>query len=243
MASSDTQSEPIMLLERIVIGVDFNAASVAAARWTARSFAPQAELVLIHCVPSGNPSAKGVEESITRAGRKLEALREELGYDRTRTEVCVGIPWDCIAEAAARVDADLVVVGPHNRYPQSIDEMGSTPDALVYRSCAPVLLSTGDLRGPPRRLLLSVQGLEVSAFVFEWARAVEARSGAQLSVVHLDVVLCDAAVEQELTSSSPRWDAPVDGFPPYDRRSTSSPPAIRRLFQEARRAGLTGAAR
>jgi nucleotide-binding universal stress UspA family protein len=241
--ASEPQSETIMLLDRIVIGVDFNAASVAAARWTARSFAPQAELVLIHCVPSGNPSAKGVEESIARAGRKLEALREELGYDRTRTGVCVGIPSDCIAEAAARVEADLVVVGPHNRYPQSIDEMGSTPEALVSRSCAPVLVSTGDLRGPPRRLLLSVQGLEVSAFVFEWARAVEARSGAQLSVVHLGIALCDADAEQELTSSSPRSKALADGLPRYDRLSPSSPPAIRRLFQEARRTGLTGAAR
>jgi nucleotide-binding universal stress UspA family protein len=232
-----------MLLERIVVGVDFNAASVAAARWTARSFAPEAELVLIHCVPSANTSAAGVDESITRVRRKLEAMREELGYDRASVEVYQGIPSERIAEAATRVDADLVVVGPHNRYPQTADEVGSTAEALVQRSCAPILLSTGDLPGPPRRLLLSVQGLEVSAFVFEWARAVEARCGAQLSVVHVDGALCDAEAESGLTENRPRWDTLADGFPPYDRFGTSSPPAIRRLFREARRLALAGAAR
>jgi len=90
-----------------------------------------------------------------------------------------GIPSERIAEAATRVDADLVVVGPHNRYPQTADEVGRAAEALVQRSCAPRL----------------------------------------------------------------RWDTLADGFPPYDRFGTSSPPAIRRLFHEVRRLALAGAAR
>jgi nucleotide-binding universal stress UspA family protein len=230
-----------MLLERIVVGVDFNPASVAAARWTARYLAPEAELVLIYCAPPAKPSAAGTAESIVRARRKLEGLREELGFDRVRTELVEGIPSDRIAELAARVDADLIVVGPHNRYPQIADDVGSTAERLVQRSCAPVLLSTGELRGPPRRLLLPVQGPEISPFVFEWARALEARCGARVSLVHLDVSLCDAASDNVVADVTSPWRALADDFRPYDRFGPSSPPAIRRLLHEVQRQELTAA--
>jgi len=35
---------------RVVVGVDFGSASLAAARWTARHLMPEAELVLVHVV-------------------------------------------------------------------------------------------------------------------------------------------------------------------------------------------------
>jgi nucleotide-binding universal stress UspA family protein len=39
-------------LRKIVVGVDFTDASLAAARWAATHFAPDAEIVLAHVVPS-----------------------------------------------------------------------------------------------------------------------------------------------------------------------------------------------
>ena len=254
-----------MLLDHIVVGVDFNAASVAAARWTAQSLAPEAEITLVHCIPPTKQPTIDTRRAIARARQKLEELRDELGADRVRVEVCEGIASDRIAELAARVDADLVVVGPHNRHPQTADSVGSTAERLVNRSCAPVLLATGELRGPPRRLLLPVQGPVISAFVFEWARALEARCGARVSVLHVDVARCYSGAESGL-SGTPRWRRLADGFDSNvfvdavttrepatavmsqaDRFSSdlvvlgdgtfgaSSPPVIRRLFEEAHR--------
>jgi hypothetical protein len=39
-------------LRKIVVGVDFTDASLAAARWAAAHFAPDAEIVLVHMVGS-----------------------------------------------------------------------------------------------------------------------------------------------------------------------------------------------
>ena len=255
-----------MLLDHIVVGVDFNAASVAAARWAAQSLAPEAEIILVHCVSPTKPPTTDTRRVIARARQKLEELREELGADRVRVEVCEGKASDRIAELAARVDADLIVVGPHNRHPQTTDSVGSTAERLVSRSCAPVLLATGELRGPPRRLLLPIQGPDISAFVFEWARALEARCGARCSVLHVDVARRYAGAPIGV-SGTPRWRRLADGFasnPVFvdavttrepatavmsqaDRFSSdlvvlgdgtfgsSSPPVIRRLFEEAHR--------
>lgn len=231
-----------MLLERIVVGVDFNVVSIAAARWTARSLAPEAELILVHCIPTVRPSLASPTDLIARAQRKLDGLREELGFDRVRTEVWQGPPADRIAELAERVDADLVVIGPHNRYPHSADDVGSTAELLIERSCVPVLLSAGEVDGPPRRLLLPVQGLEVSAFVFEWARALEARCGAQISIVHVDLTPCRPKAEASLTGEFARWPTDDDAVRSYDGAAYSSPPAIRRLFHEARRSDLASSA-
>lgn len=46
-----------MKIRRIVVGVDFREPSVAAARWTARELAPDAEIVLLHVVDVPRPPA------------------------------------------------------------------------------------------------------------------------------------------------------------------------------------------
>ena len=40
-----------MELQRIVVGIDFSDASLAVARWVAKTLAPDAELLLVHVVP------------------------------------------------------------------------------------------------------------------------------------------------------------------------------------------------
>ena len=204
-----------MLLERIVVGVDFGPASLAAARWAAQSLAPEAEIVLVHCVSPTKVATVGAESATSRARHRLEVLRQELGSARTRVEVTDGNPAMRIAAAADRLDADLIVVGPHNHYPQTEARVGSTADELVHLSCTPVLLATGELRGPPRRLLLPVQGPDISAFVFEWARAIEARCDARISIVHVDVARCYGdATEKVSSDQAPRWRRVADGFEP-----------------------------
>lgn len=215
-----------MLLERIVVGVDFGPASLAAARWTAQCLAPEAEIILVHCVTPTKVAA--IETAASRARQRLETLRQELGSARTRIELSEGDPAMRIAEAAARLDADLIVVGPHNHFPQTEVKVGSTADELVHRSCTPVLLATGELRGPPRRLLLPVQGPDISAFVFEWARAIEARCNARISIVHVDVAPCYGGATEKVTADeAPRWRRVADGFEPstvfVDAVTTSEP--------------------
>src|SRR5690606_28649106 len=44
-------------LEKVVAGIDFSDASVAAVRWTSRWFAPDAELILVHVLDVPKPPA------------------------------------------------------------------------------------------------------------------------------------------------------------------------------------------
>jgi nucleotide-binding universal stress UspA family protein len=186
-----------MRLERIVIGVDFGAASAAAARWTARSLAPDAELTLVHCIAAAGrplPWASPVGDDVAA---HLAALRLELAPSRTRVEVRIGDPADGIAAVADELHADLIVVGPHNRRSLHDDEIGSTAERLVARSSLPVLLATGEMAGPPRRLLVPVTGGDVSTHVVAWANAFAAQVELRLAVV-----LVGSAAERTIGATS-----------------------------------------
>ncbi len=174
-----------MRLERVIIGVDFGAASAAAARWTARHLAPDAELTLVHCVASDGWTPPRGSPAVDDAAACLRALRAELAPARVHVEVRSGDPAECLAAIATEVGADLVVVGPHTVRGAG-GRLGSTAERLLQRSATPVLLATGGLDGQPHRILVPVTGDDVSTTVLEWAEALEARTAVKLAVVHVD---------------------------------------------------------
>jgi nucleotide-binding universal stress UspA family protein len=210
-----------MRLERIVIGVDFGAASAAAARWTARCLAPDAELTLVHCIATTGRPLPWVSPVGDHAAARLAALRLELAPSQTRVEVRIGDPADCIAAVADELDADLIVVGPHNRRSLHDDHIGSTAERLVARSSRPVLLATGEMSGPPRRLLVPILGrADASMRVVAWARAFAAQNEFRLAVVLVGSAAQRPIGVQSGAPPSPaieRWrglagDCPAGGF-------------------------------
>lgn len=180
---------------RIVVGVDFERPSLAAAEWTARHLGAGARLVLVHV-------AAATAEADDLALRDLAA---SLGVDAA-VEVRRGDPALRLAEAAAAHDAALVVIGAHLDRRSDWDHLGTTAERLVRRSSAPVLVAAGALAGPPRVLVVPVAGDDISEGAFDWARRLGRRFDPKLAVLHLEGApsLADRPPPAD-EPSPPRW--------------------------------------
>ena len=88
-----------MQLKRIVIGVDLTNPSTDAAKWVANAFAPEAELVLLHCL---NPLLveRRVPDVRARAESSLDELRLMVGMQRSSYRIRIGDPARCLADLA-----------------------------------------------------------------------------------------------------------------------------------------------
>src|SRR5690606_23931576 len=140
-----------MKLERVVIGMDFSEPSIAAARWAALHFAPDAELVLVHSIEiqrpprflrAALPPPAELEET-TRQGaeQRLREVGLSLGAPRIWPVVREGRPADQIAAVAEERGADLIIVGEHGRSGGIRGLVGSTAEQLARSAPAPVLLA------------------------------------------------------------------------------------------------------
>jgi nucleotide-binding universal stress UspA family protein len=191
-----------MKLERVVIGIDFSAPSLEAARWTAHHFARGAELVLVHAVHIPEPPRflRGrypemdelVESARRGAEERLRGVVASLSCavcaTRVRTEVRVGEPSAVLAAAAADLGADLVVVGPHGERARPWNLLGTTAQHLVKLSPVPVLLATGvhDVHGAtPRSLLVPLADGDVTPEVLRWTRLFAERFDARVTALHV----------------------------------------------------------
>ncbi|HEX6535256.1 MAG TPA: universal stress protein [Gemmatimonadaceae bacterium] len=182
-------------LDRIVIGIDFGAPSLAAAAWIAHALAPAGELMLVHVIGAppplslGEPRPAPTEEAIHAArevaGSRLRDVAATLGDRPVRVEVRDGPPAPGIAAAAEAWGADLVAVGPHEARRPPWSAIGSTAEHLIRMSPIPVLLVTGSASGPPRRLLVPVDDGDLSAAVLEWAGAIARCFGAGITLAHV----------------------------------------------------------
>jgi universal stress protein A len=108
---------------RVLAATDFSAAAVRAVAYAvALARAVPVELHLVHVVPAGErrlqPAVDGVAavvDPVEEARRRLaEAVPPDLA-GRVHLHVESGAPADRVAELAARLDADFLVLGEHAR--------------------------------------------------------------------------------------------------------------------------------
>jgi nucleotide-binding universal stress UspA family protein len=180
-------------LDRIVIGMDFGEPALAAARWAATELAPRAEVVLVHALglepaPLGAPM-RDAAEPVAAVARDFagKGLREVAQALRRGVSVVVrdGRPAPVISEVAHGQGADLIVVGPHGGRSDRPSGIGSTAERLVRISSIPVLVASRVGPGPPRRLLVAVDDVELTPAVLEWAALFVRRDGAEVTLAHV----------------------------------------------------------
>ena len=183
-----------MKLDRVVIAIDFSERSIAAARWAAKSFAPSAELVLVHVltvprVPrflSGRYPMPGEADAWrARAQLQLRQLGRQLRSGIVWDEVRVGKPDDQVLAVARDYDADLIVVGSHRDRLALWNRLGSTAERVLRGADVPVLVVHGAPQVPPRRLLAAVDDSRAAAAVIVHAHALAARFGASGKLAHV----------------------------------------------------------
>lgn len=174
-----------MRLDSLAIGVDLTHPSARAALWAARVFAPQANVVLLHCVdPLLSEKRAAGERRLAEAA--LGDLTRQIGTHRCTYDVRVGDPARCLADLAAEVDADLIAVGAHEDHPSREPGLGSTAQRLVRCSPVPVLLCSATPSGRPRSVLLPLESAHITTGCANWTHEVAKRFGARLALVHVD---------------------------------------------------------
>lgn len=183
-----------MRLKRIVVGIDFSAPSIAAAKWVARYFTG-AHVTLVHAVfvpqpprflrgrlPAAELLIDSVEEGATT---RLEQLRSLLGSAQVDIDVRVGRPTDQLASAAREYAADLMVVGRHGEREGVWRHLGSTAERLVRVSPAPVLLAPGLHDRRPSRILVAIDDSDATPRVMAAASTLADRFGAHVTALHV----------------------------------------------------------
>jgi nucleotide-binding universal stress UspA family protein len=215
-------------LERIVVGMDFGMPSIEAARWVATTFAPGVELIMTYAldlhatdltgVP--RPSALAGPEDEDAARRQLhEVAREVAPHGAYRVEVREDGAARAILAVATECGADLVVVGPHGgrETPRGI---GTTAERLIRTSPVPLLLVSQPRPRRLQRLLVPVDGGDLTRMVLEWADFVAKRDGAQTTLLHV-VDPSTHASESSASTSDDRWLSSLAAEGPEPERTTA----------------------
>ena len=184
-----------MRLGTVVVGVDFSAASLAAAQWVGTHMAPDAEIVLVHVLPEPDappfvrvrlPSMLDVVADVVPAlYGGLRGLADLIGPDRTRIEILNGPPADGLAAAAAEWRADLVCLG-RTRSRRGSARFGATvAQRLLARTATPVLVVPSTRAAAPGRILAALDGGPSSRAVAELAWRLATTAGAATHALHV----------------------------------------------------------
>jgi nucleotide-binding universal stress UspA family protein len=206
-----------VLFRRVVVGVDFEDASLVAARWVNRYLAHEAELVLAFVreaptlpsfVRTSAARVRGWSADEAHAIRRsLLSLAELLSPGRARVELREGVTSDELARLAAEVGADLICVGRGRRWRGSARFGATTPQRLLMRSRVPVLVVAGARPALPESVLAAIDerpgGEAVPRVAVRVAAALEARLDA-LHVLEPDVV---QQLQARVRSTLPRHGA------------------------------------
>jgi len=184
-----------MTINRLLVGLDFGAASISAARWAKTWLAPNAELILAHVLePPDRPHfaqdklpPEDLLESSSReyAEARMREIAYYLGAEPMRSEFRVGKPHEELVALAGETGADLIVIGPHGGRPHTSKFLGTTAERVVRSSPVPVLVGTKPPPGPPRRILVPVDDAEITAPIVETARQLATAFQAQVTLLHV----------------------------------------------------------
>jgi nucleotide-binding universal stress UspA family protein len=184
-----------MKLNRISVGVDFSAGSLAAIRVARRIGARGTLIRLVHVIDSavffrgpnyGDPMVieRLLADMIKGAKAELEVFAEELrvGGFQVELDVRVGRPAEDIQEAA--IGTSMLVGGTHGRGFLGRVLIGSTAEELARRSVVPVLVVRESADKPIERILVAVDPTGPCHDAIVAAGALSDRLGVPLEAIH-----------------------------------------------------------
>lgn len=162
-ASYDAATEALgtmnlLRIEVVLAAIDYDDAAPAvleAARKLAE--AAGAKLHVAHVdPPRGGTRAAG--ESDSEPSHSMLALLDhaKLERDSTGMHLIAGAPAEVIPDLADRLEADVIVLGPHRELRATEGRMGSTALAIATASRVPCLIVTHDMHLPLTRVLAPV---------------------------------------------------------------------------------------
>lgn len=219
--------------QRILVATDFSPPAdlaVAQAMHLARCFG--AEVALVHAYPFTSAQI-ALAQSAARGVKVRQALRDamDLAHDRleaaydtlsnqgvTMSTLLVDAPaHEGVADAARRLEADLVVVGSHGRTGLSRLWFGSVADKTLRASPCSVLIARSDLGdGGFGRIVVPTDFSPLSELAAETAPLL-ARRGAMIQLVHCwqvppifddlgsSLAALTSEIERDANATGARW--------------------------------------
>lgn len=138
-------------IRRIVHPTDFSPASGKALAWAVDlAKRNQAELLLIHVLPSPTPIFEVESPARPAAESAMSALMKKVQGEKVRVKRLLLKGTTAIDEQILRsariARADLIVMGTHDRTGLSRLFLGSVASRVIARACCPVLVVPAPMR-------------------------------------------------------------------------------------------------
>jgi nucleotide-binding universal stress UspA family protein len=180
------------MFSRVVFGVDFGSASLAAARWAAQFIAPKADAIVSHVAsPAAEDAADDFNES-SSTRRLMPVLSGGLGgfaatldAAMVRTVVRVGRPSHWLAAIASGAEAQLIVLG--RRADANRKRIGepNVIERMSRRSSCDVLVVPEGIAVAPRSIVAAVDDSAAASRVVRVARALARLHELPLTLLHV----------------------------------------------------------
>jgi universal stress protein E len=174
----------LLKLKSVLVATDLDASPASALRTAARlATLAEARLHLVHVA----------DQTVAGGESRLRELFRVAAPDAPGIEsahVVRGTPAEAIVDRAARVEADVVILGPHRRGTGQAGELGSTAASVVRTAPCPCLVTATELRLPLERVIAAIDLSEASggllSVALTWASALRPRGGkAWLTALHV----------------------------------------------------------
>ncbi|HST08412.1 MAG TPA: universal stress protein [Gemmatimonadaceae bacterium] len=190
-----------MRLHKIVVGIDFSDASLAAARWAASRVAPDGQLFLVHVLPEpfaplylrsyADPALNRASSYSPGLYGALKGFGDALRSDRVRVGVRSGNPAETLARVAEEVKADMLCVGRGGRRQGGSRFGATTPQRLLAHARVPVLIVPGTTDDTTarvvggQRVIAAVDARAGGEAILEVGAALASAWGTELEAVHV----------------------------------------------------------
>lgn len=182
------------LFSRVMLAIDFSAASLGAARWATTHVASQKEAVLMHVVPSDDePPCLEVHHDTDDPLRQmtpaitggLGGFAATLDLESTRSVVQVGRPSRCLAAVANEAEASLLVLGRRAAANRVRVGEPNVIERVARRTNASVLVVPEGTTRAPDHVLAAVDASPVASLVLRVASRLARLHEIPLTVLHV----------------------------------------------------------
>ncbi|MEZ5407903.1 MAG: universal stress protein [Acidimicrobiales bacterium] len=185
-------------LQRVVVGLDGSALSVAAAAWAAARVPEGGTVHLVHGIhPAAELAAAAFQSDGEAVRRVAEADLEGPWAEPARatgrpvvTHVVDDEPAHAVLRVAAAVDATAIVVGMHGAGGGHLPLLGAVARKILHRSNLPMVVAHPDPTRPapassgPPLVVAGVGYGDASNLAVLWAAEYAAARGLPLELVH-----------------------------------------------------------
>jgi nucleotide-binding universal stress UspA family protein len=205
----------------IIVGVDGSDGSRAALRWAARTAAARhAGLRAIGAwqypanavTPAGPARLPGQDEMDEQTCDGVRAVvHEELEAhsDRVTVEAGRGPAAAVLLAAAARADADMLVVGARGLGGFGGLLLGSVSQECVEHSPCPVVVLRGEPDPPDGPIVVGLDGSDGATRALAWAIDLAEATGALIVAVHAPMLGANNAMMDVARESLEQWCTPI----------------------------------